>query len=126
MKGSPMRVILAGLFATTFILAACSGGAATTSVNTTTTPGVPAAPSAEELAAQDFVYPELPRITCEQLKQMMDNGEPLLVVDTNLSFIFKSRHLPEAINIPYLPKADQITSFLTVLPTDIPIIFYCA
>ncbi len=90
----------------------------------TTTTGIPGPPSAEELAAQDFVLPELPRITCEQLKQMMDNGEPLVVVDTRIEFFFNMGRLPQSINIPMHPEDEQTASFLA-LPKDKPVIFYC-
>jgi rhodanese-related sulfurtransferase len=92
---------------------------------TTTTQGIPAAPSSEELAAQGFIFPELPRVTSEQLKQMMDDGGPLVLVDTRNSVIFDLGHLPQAINIPFEPEAEQIATFLTVLPKDRLIIFYC-
>lgn len=101
-----------------------SGETATTTATTTTTTGIPGPPSAEELAAQDFVHPELPRITCEQLKQMIDNGEPLVVVDTRLEFFFNMGQLPQSINIPFQQEDEQTASFLA-LPKDKPIIFYC-
>jgi len=123
-KTSLLRPILFVLFAITLVLAACSGGSVTTSINTTTTTGIPGPPSPEELAAQDFVLPELPRITCEQLKQMMDNGEPLVVVDTRLEFFFNMGHLPQSIDIPFQPEDEQTARFLA-LPKDRPIIFYC-
>ncbi|MCK5616597.1 rhodanese-like domain-containing protein [Candidatus Pacearchaeota archaeon] len=125
MKASLLRLILFGLLAVTLVLAACSGGSATTSINTTTTTtGIPGPPSPEELAAQGFVLPELPRITCDQLKQMIDNGEPLTVVDTRLKIFFNTGHLPQSINMPFQPEDKQTTSLLT-LPKDRPIIFYC-
>jgi len=97
-----------------------SGGTATT----TTTTGIPGPPSPEELAAQGFLLPELPRITCEQLKQMMDNGEPLVVVDTRIEFFFKMGYIPQSVNIIYWPDEENPEGFLT-LPNDRPIIFYC-
>lgn len=124
MKTSFLRPILFVLFAITLVLAACNGGSATTSVNTTTTTGIPGPPSPQELAAQNFVLPELPRITGEQLKQMIDNGEPLVVVDTRLEFFFNMGHLPQSIYIPYQLEDEQTASFLA-LPKDKPVIFYC-
>jgi hypothetical protein len=116
MKTSLLRPILLGLFAITLILAACGGGAGTT--------GIPGPPPPEELDAQGFVLPELPRITCEQLKQMMDNGEPLVLVDTRIELFFNTEHLPQSINIPFQPEDEQTASFLA-LPKNSPIIFYC-
>lgn len=120
-----IRPILLGLFAITIVLAACNGGSATTSIDTTTaTTETPGPPSPEELAAQGFLLPELPRVTCEQLKQMIDNGEPLVVVDTRLEFFFNIRHIPQSVNITYEANNDNPDRLLT-LPKDRPIIFYC-
>ncbi len=129
MKTLLLRPILFGLFSITLVLAACSDGSVTDgtvtfSINTTTATGIPGPPSAEELAAQDFVLPELPRITNEQLKQMMDNGEPLVLVDTRLEFFFNMGHLPQSVNMSYQLEDEQIASLLA-LPKDRPIIIYC-
>ena len=51
----------------------------------TTTP-----PSPEELAKQGFLLPEIPRITYEQIKQMMDRGDALVLVDARPEWDFKS------------------------------------
>jgi hypothetical protein len=107
------------------LIASCGGATdSKTSIKTTTTTGIPGPPSPQELAAQNFVLPELPRITCEQLKQMIDNGEPLVVVDTRLEFFFNMGHLPQSIDIPFQQEDEQTASFLA-LPKDKPIIFYC-
>jgi len=107
------------------MLAACGGGSTTTPTDkTTTTNGIPEPPSAEELAEQGFLLPELPRMTCERLKQMMDDGEPFVLVDTRIEFFFKNGHLPQSVNIIYWPDEEEPPGFLT-LPKDRPIIFYC-
>ena len=95
-----------------------------TSTMTTTTTGIPGPPSLEELASQGFLFPELPRVTCEQLKQMIDSGEPLVVVDTRSEFFFNMGYIPQSINIIYEPDNENPEGFLT-LPEDRPIIFYC-
>jgi len=123
-KISLLQPILFGLFAIILVFAACNGGSATTSINTTTATGIPGPPSPEELAAQGFLLPELPRITCEQLKQMMDNGESLVVVDTRIEFFFNMGHLPQSVNIIYWSDEENPEGFLT-LPKDRPIVFYC-
>jgi guanyl-specific ribonuclease Sa len=97
----------------------------TPTVTTTTTPDASqGAPTTEELAEQEFKSPELPRITAEKLKQFIDNGEPLVVVDTRIEFLFNMGHLPQSIDIPPRPEDEQTTRFLT-LPKDRLIIFYC-
>ncbi len=118
MKPPLLRLISLVLLALTLVLIACSGGPATS------TTGIPGPPSSEELAAQGFLHPELPRITCEQLKQKMDNGEPLAIVDTRQQFFFNTGHLPESINIIYEPNNANPEGFQT-LPKDKLIIFYC-
>jgi hypothetical protein len=100
----------------------CTGPGGTAVATTTTE--IPGPPSQEELAAQDFKHPELPRITSEQLKNMMDNGETLLLVDTRDELMFNLGHLPETINITLEPEDKQTARFLS-LPKDRTIIFYC-
>jgi 3-mercaptopyruvate sulfurtransferase SseA len=119
-KSSLLRPILLVLLLISVVMIACSNESKTSS-NTT---GMPGPPSSKELAAQGFLYPKLPRVTCEQLKQMLDKGEPLVVVDTRTEFFFKQGHIPQAINIVYSPKIENPEGFLA-LPKDRPIIFYC-
>lgn len=115
--------ILGILFIIILLLSiSCTGSGGTTSITTTT--GIPGPPSPEELAAQGFFLPELPRITCEQLKQMMDDGESLVVVDTRIELFFNMGHIPQSVNIIYWPDEEEPEGFLT-LPKDRPIIFYC-
>ena len=81
-------------------------------------------PSPEVLAQEGFAFPEMPRITCEQLKQMMDEGEDIVLVDTRVTLVYDLGHLPEAINIPMEPE-ELATVKLQTLPTDKLIAFYC-
>jgi hypothetical protein len=117
MKGLLLKIALIVLIGTIVITNACSGNSATT--------GIPTPPSPEELANQGFLLPELPRVTGEQLKQWMDNEEPLVVVDTRIEFMFNQGHLPESIDIPVILNAEQMTNELLALPKDKKIIFYC-
>ena len=122
-KTTLLRLIIFGFFAAVLTFTACNGGTETTLMNTTTATGIPEPPSAEELAAQGFFVPELPRVTCEQLKQMIDSGEPLVVVDTRAGPTYNIEHIPQSINIPY-QRIDEIENNLLALPKDRPIIFY--
>jgi hypothetical protein len=123
------------------LIASCGGATGSTTIATSTTPTTTAAqtttipiattpdaslgaPSVQELTEEDFILPELPRITAERLKQFMDDGEPLVVIDTRIKFLYDLGHLPESINIPYNPEDAQTTSFL-LLPKDRFIILYC-
>ncbi|UCG54362.1 MAG: rhodanese-like domain-containing protein [Dehalococcoidia bacterium] len=106
-------------------ISACGGVTGTTpTVQTITATTIPEPPSAEELGAQGFTLPELPRITCERLKLMMDNGESLIVVDTRIEFFFNMGHLPQSVVIPIQLEEGQAESLLA-LPKDRLIIFYC-
>jgi rhodanese-related sulfurtransferase len=87
---------------------------------------VPASPTQEELAALKVKLPELPRITCEQLKGMIykGNGKTPIIVDTRHPTIKSLGCIPLAINIPPIPANEQEKKLLS-LPHDRPVIFYC-
>jgi len=94
----------------------------------TITPSTP--PSAEELAEQGFALPEIPRISCEELKQMMDGGDVFVLVDTrSVEWGYNTGHLPGAISIPNQPEPPYTEEWVTMqlegLATDKLIIFYC-
>lgn len=92
-------------------------------------PEIPAAPSPEVLAEEGFMLPEIPRITCEELKQSMDNEVDFVLVDTRFKISFKDGHLIGAINIPDTPlpplTLEMIEAKLLELPRDKLIILYC-
>ena len=116
MKTSLLRPILLGFFVITFVLAACGNGSPTSVI--------PIPPSSEWFAQQGYPSPEIPRISSQQLKQMMDNGEPLIVIDNRPEYKFNNGHIPQSINLPDELEAEQIAGFL-ILPKDRPIILYC-
>ena len=96
----------------------------TTTAPTTTTPDASlGAPSAEELAEQGFISPELPRITPERLKQFMDNEETFTLVDVRDGYQYIDKHLPQAISLPLNTGDEQIAGFLA-LPKDELIFVY--
>jgi len=82
------------------------------------------APAEEKLA-----HPEVPRITCEELKQLMDKGVDLALVDTRFETSFKRGHIKRAINIPDTPlppfTEEIIEMKLMMLPRDKLIVLYC-
>jgi len=85
--------------------------------------------SASSLASpkEDVVLPNLPRITAEDLRQMMDKGEDLVVVDTRDSASYAAGHIKGAINIYYNPTADptERQMMLIALPMEKLIVTYC-
>ena len=121
MKTMPFRIVVSILWVITLLSVSCGGSPA---ISTNPATGIPGPPSPQELAAQGFVLPELPRITSEQLKQRIDSGELLLVVDTREEFLFNNGHLPQSINIIFEPNNESPKGFLA-LPKDRPIIFCC-
>lgn len=87
-------------------------------------------PSLETASVEEVLYlPEIPRITCEELKQFMDEGTDLVLVDTRVDFSFNEGHLPGAINIPGTPlpplTEEMIAARLLMLPRDKLVVLYC-
>jgi rhodanese-related sulfurtransferase len=70
---------------------------------------------------------EVSRITCEDLKQLMDEGEKLVIIDTRASSGYREEHIKGAINIYYNPAGDPVEREMTftALPADRPLVIYC-
>ncbi len=68
------------------------------------------------------------RITCEELKQMMDTGGPVVMIDTRESSEYRSGHIRRAINIYYnvLGDPQERELMLSSLPGDVLLVPYCA
>ena len=64
---------------------------------------------------------EVPRVTVEELKERMDNGELIVVGDTRVQIVYDLKHIPGAISIP----VRQVEAHLNELPQDQDIILYC-
>lgn len=64
---------------------------------------------------------EVPRMTVEELKERMDNGEAILIGDTRSKIEYDIRHIPGAISIP----ERQVEAQLNEIPQDQEIILYC-
>jgi hypothetical protein len=94
------------LILVTALLISCS--VSSLSVAPTATPVPPATRS------------EVPRITPEELKERLDNGEAILVVDSRTSLEFETGHIAGAISVPSL----EVGSRLDELPRDQEIVFY--
>ncbi len=81
------------------------------------------------LIREGYSHPEIPRITCEDLKQQMDSSSDFIIVDTRVESLFQAGHLAGAINIPYAtgtPEAfDVMDQQLATLPDNKLKIFYC-
>ena len=78
-------------------------------------------------AKEDVVLPNIPRITVEELRQMVDKGADLVVVDTRDSGSYDAGHIKGAINIYYDPTSDptERQMMLIALPMDKLLVTYC-
>ncbi|MBN1370041.1 MAG: rhodanese-like domain-containing protein [Dehalococcoidaceae bacterium] len=120
------KIVIAAIVTIAFLLTAGCGGAAPASTGTLDPSDFPDPPSPEQLAASNFLYPDLPRITAMRLKYMIDTGEPVVVVDTRLSMFFNGGHIPESVNIPVTTGSDLADpAGFYDLPKDKFIVFYC-
>ena len=64
---------------------------------------------------------EVPRITVEELKESIDNGEAIVVADTRITAVYDAKHMTGAISVP----SREVESHLDELPRDQEIVFYC-
>jgi rhodanese-related sulfurtransferase len=83
--------------------------------------------SAADSANDKLPYPNVPRITAEEVEQLIKTKGNVVLVDTDDSMSYGAEHIKGAVNIAYDPAAD-ITSqdqTLGVLPGDKLIVFYC-
>jgi rhodanese-related sulfurtransferase len=63
---------------------------------------------------------EVPRISPEELKDRLDNGEAILVVDVRPISEFELRHIAGAISVPNY----EVVSRLDEFPRDQELVFY--
>jgi rhodanese-related sulfurtransferase len=78
-------------------------------------------------AKEDAVLPNIPRVTAEDLKQMIEKGAALVAVDVRDSGSYDAGHIKGAVNIYYDPTADPMDRqmMLVALPMDKLIVTYC-
>ncbi len=109
------------------LVPACNGNL--TNSIPVSTPTAPISASSELtpafLAANGYLSPNLPRITCQELKQRLDSGESVIIVDVRARVGFKLFNIVGAINIPNEPEDESIAG-IKALPKDKLIVFYCA
>ena len=58
-----------------------------------------------------------------EVKKLVDNGTPVVIVDNRSEYEYNNGHLPKAINIPQ----ERFLTVDSLLPKDkaLPIVFYC-
>jgi len=77
---------------------------------------------------EDVVLPEIPRISVDELKQMIEKGgTDSVIVDTRDSGSYDAGHIKGAINIYYDPTSDPMgrQMMLIALPMEKLIVTYC-
>jgi hydroxyacylglutathione hydrolase len=72
-------------------------------------------------------FPEIPRISVEDLKQKIDKGENVVVVDVRDGGSYAAGHVKGAINIYYDATADPMDRqmMLMALPMEKLVVTYC-
>ena len=80
-------------------------------------------PASEE----KVVLPNIPRISVEELKGLIDKDANLVIVDTRDGGSYAAGHIKGAINIYYDPTSDPMNRqmMLIALPMDKLIVTYC-
>jgi rhodanese-related sulfurtransferase len=78
-------------------------------------------------AKEEVVLPNIPRITAEELKQMIEKKADMVTVDTRDGGSYEAGHIKGAVNIYYDPTADPMDRqmMLIALPMDKLIVTYC-
>jgi rhodanese-related sulfurtransferase len=72
-------------------------------------------------------FPQVPRITAEDVERLAKGKGNLVVVDTDDPASYEAEHIKGAVNIAYDPTADarDQDQLLSALPGDKLIVFYC-
>jgi rhodanese-related sulfurtransferase len=97
----------------------------TSSASAATTTHLASNPPYETLVQNGYNRPEIPRLTCEELKKKMDGGSTFILIDTRDETVFKKGHIAGAIDIPVAGPEETVNGQLTALPKDKLIIVYC-
>lgn len=77
--------------------------------------------------SEKVAFPEIPRISAEEMKKMIDTGADFVRVDVRDSGSYAAGHIKGAINIYYNSTADPMDRqmMLLALPMDKLIVTYC-
>ena len=67
---------------------------------------------------------DIPRLTVEELKKMIDEKVEVTIIDVQPLSIYEKGHIKGAISIPW--KSQLALEDVWVIPSGIPIVTYCA
>lgn len=115
--------LVLGLIVVTAVITSCGTSAETptpAAVPTFTPEPSTATPLTSESQVPTNVS-QVPRITAQELKERLDNGEAIVIADSRSANSFESRHIAGAISVP----ETEVESHLDELPLDQEIVFYC-
>jgi rhodanese-related sulfurtransferase len=85
------------------------------------------APGASASAKETVPFPQVPRITGEEVERLAKDKGNVVLVDTDDSEAYAAEHIKGAVNIAYDPTVDarEQDQSLSALPGDRLIVFYC-
>ncbi len=80
-----------------------------------------------DAASAKLPFPDVPRITAQEVEQRIKNRDDVVIVDTDDSMSYGAEHIKAAVNIYYDPTQDATNEDQTLqaLPGDKLIVFYC-
>ncbi|MBZ5500793.1 MAG: hypothetical protein LAN59_00940 [Acidobacteriia bacterium] len=83
--------------------------------------------AAKSAAKEEQPYPQVLRITAEEVKRMIEQKADIVLVDTRDSLSYDDGHLQGAINIYYDPTVDPSEREMTLvaLPMNKLVVLYC-
>ena len=72
-------------------------------------------------------FPQVPRITAEEVQRLAKEKGNVILVDTDDSEVYAAEHIKGAVNVVYDPTGDarDQDQSLSALPGDKLIVFYC-
>ena len=78
-------------------------------------------------AKEADTFPQVPRITAEEVQRLAKDTGKMVLVDTDDPVEYEAEHIKGAVNIPYDPTRDthEQDQSLSALPGDRLIVFYC-
>jgi rhodanese-related sulfurtransferase len=71
----------------------------------------------------ESVQADVPRITIQELKEIMDKGTEVTIIDTQPRAIYAMGHIKGAVSIPW--KSQVLLEDVWSLASDVPIVTYC-
>ena len=69
------------------------------------------------------LYPEIPRISIDDLKAMIDAGEPVLILDTQPEMVYDMGHIAGSVSFPW--RETVAFNDVRAFPRDVLIVTYC-